>query len=77
MTVITFLFEAEEELNYSAQYYNQQSSGLGLDFLEEIENSLKNIKQAPGRCAVYEKNIRKYNVNRFPFSLYYVFEKER
>lgn len=31
----TFLFEAEEEMNASAQYYNQHASGLGLDFIEE------------------------------------------
>lgn len=34
MTKTTFLLEAEEELNYSAQYYNKQASGLGFDFLE-------------------------------------------
>ncbi len=38
MRTITFLSEAEEEMNFSAQYYNQQSSGLKLDFLEEILN---------------------------------------
>ncbi len=36
MRTITFLVEAEEEMNVSVQYYNQKSSGLGLDFLEEI-----------------------------------------
>jgi hypothetical protein len=32
MRTITFLSDAEEEMNISAQYYNQQASGLGLDF---------------------------------------------
>jgi len=32
MRAITFLLEAEEEMNFSAQYYNQQAPGLGLDF---------------------------------------------
>ncbi len=44
MRTITFLLEAEEEMNSSAQYYNQQSSGLGLYFLEEIEKSLQIIE---------------------------------
>ncbi|MCJ7649993.1 MAG: hypothetical protein MUP85_15385 [Candidatus Lokiarchaeota archaeon] len=41
MRTITFLLEAEEEMNSSAQYYNQQSSGLGLDFLEEKITTLQ------------------------------------
>jgi len=43
MRIITFLLEAEEEMN-SSPYY--------------------------------EENIQKYNTRRFPFSLYYVFEKD-
>jgi len=76
MRIITFLLEAEEEMNSSALYYNQQSSGLGLDFLEEIEKSLQLIKKSPERWPYYEENIQKYNTRRFPFSLYYVFEKD-
>jgi hypothetical protein len=76
MRSITFLLEAEEEMNSSAQYYNQQSSGLGLDFLEEIEKPLQFIEKDPERWPYYEENIHKYNTRRFPFSLYYVFEKK-
>ena len=75
MRTITFLLEAEEEMNSSAQYYNQQLSGLGLDFLKEIEKSLQIIEKGPERWPYYEQNIHKYNTRRFPFSLFYVFEK--
>ncbi len=75
MRTITFLLEAEEEMNSSAQYYNQQSSGLGLYFLEEIEKSLQSIEKGPERWPFYEQNIHKYNIRRFPFSIFYVFEK--
>ena len=76
MRTITFLLEAEKEMNASAQYYNQQSFGLGFDFLEEIEKSLQLIEKNLERWPYYEENIRKYNTPRFPFSLLYVFEKE-
>jgi hypothetical protein len=56
--------------------YKQGSSGLGLDFLEEIEKSLQFIEKDPERWPYYEENIHKYNTRRFPFSLYYVFEKK-
>ena len=49
MRSITFLLEAEEEMNASAQYYNQQASGLGLEFLVEIEKSLQLIEKHPER----------------------------
>jgi len=75
MTTITFLLEAEEEMNFSALFYNQQSSGLGLDFLEEIENSLQLIEKDPERWPSYEESIHKYNIQRFPFSIFYNFEK--
>ena len=54
MTEITFLLEAEEELKYSAQYYNQQASGLGSDFLDEIEKSLQEIARSPERWSCYK-----------------------
>ena len=76
MRIITFLSDAEEEMNVSAHYYNQQASGLGLDFLEEIEHSLNFIKENPERCPIYDEGIRKYNTRRFPFSIYYVYEKD-
>lgn len=77
MTDITFLLEAEEELNYSAQYYNKQASGLGFDFLEEIKKSLREIEKAPERWPYYRNNIHKFNTRQFPFSLYYKFEKDK
>ena len=76
MRTIRFLLEAEEEMNFSAQYYNQQASGLGLDFLEEIEKSLILIEESPERWTICDENIHKYNTQRFPFSIYYAYEKE-
>jgi plasmid stabilization system protein ParE len=75
MTETTFLLEAEEELNYSAFYYNKQAPGLGFDFLKEIKQSLQEIKRAPERWSEHENQIRKFNTKRFPFSLYYIYEK--
>ena len=60
MRSITFLLEAEEEMNASAQYYNQQASGLGLEFLEEIEKSLQLIEKHPEKWSYYEEFIYKY-----------------
>jgi len=76
MRTTTFLLEAEEEMNFSAQYYNSQASGLGFDFLEEIEKSIYLIEESPERWPICDQNIHKYNVRRFPFSIYYAYEKK-
>ena len=68
MRKITFILEAEDEMNFSAQYYNQQALGLGMDFLEEIEKSLQDIKENPERYPLCKENLHKYNIKRFPFS---------
>ena len=54
----------------------QKAPGLGFDFFEEISKSVRNIERYPEGWPLYEENIRKYSTNRFPFSLYYVFEKD-
>jgi len=75
MRTITFLLEAEEEMNSSAQYYNQQSSGLGLDFLEEIEKSLQFIEKVQKDGLIMSKIYINIILGDFLF-LYFTFLKK-
>jgi len=75
MRTITFLLEAEEEMNSSAQYYNQQSSGLGLDFLEEIEKSLQLLKKVQKDGLIMSKIYINIILGDFLF-LYFTFSKK-
>lgn len=43
MTDVRFLAPAEEEMEASAQYYEQQLPGLGKRFLDEIDRSVSAI----------------------------------
>jgi len=47
MKPIIFLPEAEQEMLEAARYYQEQASGLGLDFLLEIERAVHSIAQSP------------------------------
>jgi len=47
MTDVCFLAPAEEEMKASAQYYEQQLSGLGNRFLDEVDRSVFAIQQLP------------------------------
>ncbi|TFG19672.1 MAG: type II toxin-antitoxin system RelE/ParE family toxin [Promethearchaeota archaeon] len=73
MILVTFLEEAEDEMNASAQFYDHKAFGLGLDFLEEIERAIHLIAKNPELTPAIE-NIHKYNTRKFPFSIYYVYD---
>ena len=60
--------EADEELVGAALWYEERQPGLGDDFLEAFEHTLRRtgtLAQDPGR-----KN-RKLNLRRFPYPLVY------
>ena len=52
--------DAEQEMNSAALFYNQREEGLGLEFLEEIENSIKKIQINPEQWPKIDENHRKY-----------------
>ncbi|MBE8190095.1 MAG: type II toxin-antitoxin system RelE/ParE family toxin [Candidatus Thioglobus sp.] len=72
---IYFRPEAEQDIENAAQWYEQQKSGLGYDFLAEIENITKIISQ---NVLGYEKIYRDLHrtvIRRFPFNLFYLVEE--
>ncbi|MCK4662797.1 MAG: type II toxin-antitoxin system RelE/ParE family toxin [Bacteroidales bacterium] len=64
---------AELDLEQANSYYNIQREGLEDEFIEELENSLKRIKNNPKQYPKVLKEIRKANVRRFPYGIFYVF----
>ena len=44
---IRFLSPAETELESATQYYDEQVSGLGSEFLDEVELALGKIRKFP------------------------------
>lgn len=64
--------EAIEELDSAVSYYEDQTVGLGLDFLAEVEQVLSKIQQNPNLGAVYKvAGLRRYVIQRFPFLVFY------
>ena len=47
MTVVSFLPPAREEMIAAAQYYQDQSSGLGEEFLAEVERTVAAARFSP------------------------------
>ncbi|MCP4658590.1 MAG: type II toxin-antitoxin system RelE/ParE family toxin [bacterium] len=64
--------EAEDELTEAALWYENRRKGLGIEFLEEAERVFQRIEENPRLYQVVHLDIRRANLRRFPYSVYYV-----
>lgn len=74
MRQVIFLPEAEQEMIEAALYYQSQASGLGVDFLAEVERALKFIVASPTTYPIIEGELRRRILKRFPFGVLYRFD---
>jgi len=63
--------EADEELAAAALWYEDQQSGLGGDFLDEFEHTLRRIVANPERWRKIRGDNRQLNFHRFPYAIVY------
>src|SRR5262249_41268221 len=71
MTRVSFHQLAERELNEAALYYEQESSGLGVRFLEEVEQYVAQIMSNPWAGQKIRGEIRRRILRKFPFGILY------
>ncbi|MEX2715788.1 MAG: type II toxin-antitoxin system RelE/ParE family toxin [Candidatus Sigynarchaeota archaeon] len=77
MTGHIILREAEEELRDAARFYDSRATGLGLDFISEVEKAIQSVKDAPESWPIIEGKVRRRLLSRFPFGiLYYIDENQ-
>ena len=76
MKPIIFLPEAKEEMYEAARYYEFQASGLGIDYLSEVERAVASIRESPMTWPKIEGELRRRLVQRFPFGILYYIESE-
>jgi plasmid stabilization system protein ParE len=68
---IRFLPEAKAEFDDAADWYEQQQTGLGVDFIARVRQTLNRLAVNPLLHAVVYKDIRKAIVSRFPYVVLY------
>ena len=71
MMPVIFLPEAEQEMLESAIYYQSKASGLGIDYLSEVERAVKSIAESPNVWPILEGELRRRLIRRFPFGILY------
>ena len=64
--------EAETELKEAVVYLNNESTGLGDLFLDDVQESLDLLVLSPKTSPVIKKNIRQNVLRKFPYYLIYI-----
>jgi len=63
--------EFETDLISAARYYEQQSDGLGRDFIANAEAAVEIIMASPQRWPERSGGVRRLQLDRFPFLIRY------
>ncbi len=66
---------ASWELEEAALFYDRRVKGLGQRFLQAVERAIEHILLFPEAAPVVGGTVRQKVLSRFPFSVFYVFEK--
>lgn len=73
---IKFTKEASHEFHDSVDWYESSTKGLGLKFTDEIESTIERIKLNPALYPSILEDIKRIQLNKFPFSMFYKVEGE-
>ncbi|OGW13567.1 MAG: hypothetical protein A3G93_10400 [Nitrospinae bacterium RIFCSPLOWO2_12_FULL_45_22] len=76
MKPAVLLPEAEQEMLEAARYYEAQATGLGVDYLSEVEHAVRTIEEVPATWPIIEGELRRRLIRRFPFGILYRIEPE-
>ena len=66
-----FLSPAEEEMTEAALFYEIASTGLGSDFLADVQRAVNRLSDYPHSGELIDSDLRHTLLHRFPFALIY------
>jgi hypothetical protein len=66
---IRFLTLAEDEVDDAVLWYNERVDGLGREFLDSLDTTVRLVRTYPQASAEIELGIRRCLFARFPYSL--------
>ena len=70
---IRFRREVPEDIAQACDWYESQKTGLGQQFLAELEVTLERIVMGPKHYAPGERDVRSARLNRFPYVVHFRF----
>jgi cytochrome P450 len=72
---VSFVSVAESEMLEAYEWYDNQLSGLGADFLLEVNRVVSRIRRYPESTASSGEGVRRVQLNKFPYTLWYAIEE--
>lgn len=73
---VRFLTPADREVDDAVIWYEKQSPGLGIEFLDELDRVVRLVKNHPLSALQIESEIRRFLFTRFPYSLIYGIDQD-
>ncbi len=73
---VKFAKEASYEFLESVEWYESRGKGLGLGFTDEIDSTIERIKLNPEMYMKVAGSIRRIQMNKFPYSVFYTTEDD-
>jgi plasmid stabilization system protein ParE len=74
---VVFRRRFQDDLGAGFDWYEEQRSGIGEEFLSAVQSTLRSIAQFPEMFAFIHRDVRRAIVSRFPFAVFYVVESRR
>jgi plasmid stabilization system protein ParE len=73
---VRFLIPAEAELADAVEWYDSQSRGLGTQFLDDLDRTIRRIVAYPLSSTQMEEGLRRCLLSRFPYGIIYGIDSE-
>ncbi|MHB8766888.1 MAG: type II toxin-antitoxin system RelE/ParE family toxin [Deferrisomatales bacterium] len=77
MRPVTFHPAAQAEVVEAAQYYEEQSPGLGPALIREVERAVEQLAAGPETAPRIGRRVRRKLLHRFPYSLVFAVYPDR
>lgn len=71
---LRYTVRAKDDIELAFAWYERQRRGLGFEFLDCVEVSIRSILENPKMYRIYYSCFRGCVVRRFPFSIFYTIE---
>ena len=73
---VRFLKPAQSEVDDAVAWYDSQSRGLGIQFLDDIDRVIRRIAAYPLSSMEIEQDLRRCLLSRFPYGIIYGIDSE-
>ncbi|MBI5604844.1 MAG: type II toxin-antitoxin system RelE/ParE family toxin [Deltaproteobacteria bacterium] len=73
---VNFHEDAYTEMVDASKYYEERASGLGMSFLDSVEEAVDQVMANPESYILVSDEVRQKLLRRFPYSVLYVIEPD-